>query len=175
MAENNQDYLHEFSFIKIYDQNADRIFRHIYFRLQDRERALELMQDTFLKTFVYLKTGKTVENMVAFLYKVANNLLIDEYKKNKPQSLDEMRENFDFDPGNDEFIEIKKQLDADSIIELVGKIPHSYQTVVVMRYVDDLAVKEIAKILGESENGISVKIHRGLNYLRKLINNYGKN
>lgn len=174
MDNNNQDYLREFRFIKIYDQYADKIFRHVYFRFQDRERALELMQDTFLKTFIYLKTGKIIDNMAAFLYKVANNLLIDEYKKNKHQSLEQMEEDFDFDPGNDEFIEIKKKLDADTIIEMVGKIPHSYQTVIVMRYVDDLAVKEIAKILGESENSISVKIHRGLNNLRKLIN-YGKN
>ena len=38
-----------------------------------------------------------------------------------------------------------------------------------MRYVDDLSIKEIAEITGETENNVSVRIHRGLEKLRELV------
>ena len=42
-----------------------------------------------------------------------------------------------------------------------------------MRYIEDLAPKEIAEITQESENNVSVKIHRGIKKLRELLNENG--
>jgi len=45
----------------------------------------------------------------------------------------------------------------------------SYREVLVMRYIDDMAPKEIAHILGESENAISVRLHRGIKKVKELM------
>ena len=164
---------HEFQFIKTYDQYADKIFRYLYFRIHDRERAMELMQETFMKTFLYLqKKESIIENMQAFLYRVANNLIIDDVKKRKTYSLEQMEEEHGFTPSVDKTDQLKAKIDADKILELVGQISPTYQSVIIMRYVDELTPKEIAEILNQTENAISVKIHRGIDQLRKLLEQY---
>lgn len=171
MDQPDNSYIHKFEFIKIYDRYSDKIFRHLYFKLRDREKALDFMQETFMKTFVYMDKGP-IGNIQAFLYKVANNLTIDEYKKKKAYSLEQMEEEKGFEPGIDTALEIKNKIDADKILEIIGQIPPPYQTVIIMRYVDELSIQEIAGILGDTENSISVKIHRGISHIRKLIHNY---
>src|SRR3989344_4975700 len=80
---------------KAYDDFADAIFRHCYFRLSNRERAKELMQETFMRVWGYIERGNTIEftKIKPFLYKTASNLIIDEYRRNKNEvSLDRLRE-----------------------------------------------------------------------------------
>ena len=75
------------AFTKAYDELSDAIFRHCWFRIGDRERAKDLMQETFTKSWQYISRGEKVDNLKAFLYRVANNLIIDEYRKKKELSL----------------------------------------------------------------------------------------
>jgi DNA-directed RNA polymerase specialized sigma24 family protein len=70
-------------FIALYDEMADQLFRHCFFKLSNRELALDLVQETFSRTWEYISSGKEVNNIKGFLFKVANNLIIDEYRKKK--------------------------------------------------------------------------------------------
>ena len=155
-------------FVKAYDDLSDAIFRHCYFRIGDRERAKDLMQETFTKSWQYISQGTPVENLKSFLYKVANNLIIDEYRKKKELSLDRLQEQ-GFDPGFDDRNRTQNKIDAQFVINKINLLDEKYREVVLMRYIDDLAPKEIAKILGESENNISVRIHRGLKQLKEVL------
>jgi DNA-directed RNA polymerase specialized sigma24 family protein len=56
----------EQDFIKHYNQHSDAIFRHCFYRVYDRETALDLVQETFAKTWAYLATGHEVKNIRAF-------------------------------------------------------------------------------------------------------------
>src|SRR5690349_19793406 len=60
-------------FLQAYDEFADPIFRHCYFRVFRRDRAKELVQETFLRAWEYQLQGKPIENIRAFLYRIANN------------------------------------------------------------------------------------------------------
>ena len=82
----------EKKYLEAYEKFADGIFRHTYLRLGDREKAKDLTQETFLKVWQYLIGCKSVVNFKAFLYKVASNLIIDETRKKKTDSLDKMQE-----------------------------------------------------------------------------------
>ena len=161
-------------FTKAYDEYADAIFRHCYFRLSDRERAKELMQETFIRTWDYmLKRNERIENLRAFLYKTANNLVIDEYRKARGnQSLETMEEN-GFQPGSDESVtdEVSVKLDSERVLEVIKEVDIKYRQAVIMRYIDDLSPKEMAKITGESQNNISVRINRGIRQLREILEN----
>lgn len=151
-----------------YNEHSDAIFRYCCFKVSDREKAIDLTQDVFVRVWQYLLAGNHVDNMKALLYKVARNLIIDEYRKKKFYSLDTMSD-AGFEPVD------MIQTDAVSMSEvglLIGRIkelPEAYGEVLFMRYVDDLSVKEIAETLGEQENNVSVRIHRGLHKLRTSI------
>ncbi|OGN12340.1 MAG: hypothetical protein A3B91_02215 [Candidatus Yanofskybacteria bacterium RIFCSPHIGHO2_02_FULL_41_29] len=157
-------------FTKAYDDLSDAIFRHCWFRIGDRERAKDLMQDTFIKSWQYIKEGTEVNNLKAFLYRVANNLIIDEYRKKKEVSLDNLMAE-GFEPGLDERSKNEAGIDAKLAMSVINKLDDKYRKPILMRYIDELSPREIASILGESENNISVKIHRGLKQLKELLNN----
>lgn len=158
----------EKEFLKAYDAFADAIFRHCYFRMSDREKAKDLTQDTFIKTWEYLSRGGTIENLRAFLYRVANNLIVDEFRKKKELSLDGLREH-GFEPMSSSDEDLKTGLETKEVMRMIEMLEDEYREVVIMRHVEGMSVKEIASIVGESENLVSVRIHRGLAKLRNLL------
>jgi RNA polymerase sigma-70 factor, ECF subfamily len=164
----------ETAFLEAFDQYGDALLRHCTFRISSRDRALELVQDAFMKTWKYIAEGGAVENYRAFLYRTVNNLVIDEYRKRSTFSLDAILEDGTKDEGAfDELVgdgmeEVGVALDAERVMALLDELSSSYRDVITMRFIDDLSPTEIADISGESENVISVRIHRGMKQLRKI-------
>ena len=150
-----------------YDAHADAIFRHCYFKTGERELAQDMTQDVFLKVWSYLQQKHSILNMRAFLYRLADNLVIDWYRKRKSQSLDILLDE-GFEP-----------IATDNKIEEQAEITHSLakfrelraddQKLLTLRFVEDLSPSEIADILNESENTVSVRIHRAIKRLRALL------
>jgi len=166
---------HEQRFLTAFDEYSDALFRHASMRINDRERAVDIVHDTFAKVWGYVRQGHDVENFRPFLYKVLNNLIIDEYRKKKEQSLDALMEGEGVDEGNfDELTEssvesLAATLDGKKAFTVVEKLPEQYKEVIILRFVDGLGPKEISQLIEVSENVISVRLHRGLQMLRQHI------
>lgn len=161
----------EQEFMRWYDDLSDALFRHSYFRVFERERAKDLVQETFTRTWDYLSRGKQIENMRAFLYRVLNNLIIDESRKHRPFSLDALAEQ-GFDPGEDPKDKLTDQIQAKEMIRILGRLRSDQRELIVMRYVDGFGPKEIAETLGVRENAVSVRLHRAMNDFRKLVDHH---
>jgi RNA polymerase sigma-70 factor (ECF subfamily) len=159
----------EEEFEKAYNDYADAIFRHCYFRIFDRERGKELMQESFMRAWNFLSEGKKIDNMRAFLYRVANNLIVDEIRKKKEMSLDALQKG-GWDPGYDETPDMQKRVEQGKIMATLKQMDKDYRDVLIMRYIDGLPPADIAGILGESANTISVRLHRGIKQLRSYMN-----
>lgn len=158
----------EQEFLKAYDELADAIFRHCYFRTFSREDARDIAQDTFVRTWEYLADGRTVENLRAFLYKVANNLIVDRSRRRPAVSLESLREE-GFDVPTVEYEQTVSGIHGRQVLQVVGRLDPKYRDAVIMRYIDDLGPREIAEITGETENAVSVRIHRGIQQLRDIL------
>lgn len=162
-------------FLRAFDEYADALFRHAFYRLSDRERAIELVHDTFTKAWGYVRGGHEIETYKPFLYKVLNNLIIDEYRKRKDVSLDELLATEGIDEGKFEELhggsieELTFALDAARASELLTSMPPVYREVLVLRFVDGLGPKEISDLIEETENVVSVRLHRGIKLLRQYI------
>lgn len=166
-------------FLEAHRAYADALFRHAGFRINNRERSVELVQDTFLKAWDYVASGGEVQEYKSFFYRILNNLIIDEYRKKKSSSLDEILEN---DTGVMEMKlsqgsrrEVEENLDERTAIEgiraHIPELPDAYREVITLRYIDGFTPKEIATMIGISENTVSVRIHRGTHKLRELCTN----
>ncbi len=163
------------TFLEAFNLYSDALFRFCFFKLNDRELAKDLMQETFTKAWVLaLKEDSQVHNIKAVLYKIINNLIIDEYRKRGrrgvPTSLDVLQEEEDFDPHFDDTESLYNILDGEKAISLISKIREPYGESVFMKYVQGLTLTEISELTGESENTISVRVHRGISILKKLYN-----
>ena len=171
MTEAKKDNLRDL-FEKTYEELSDAIFRYCYFQTSNREKALDLTNDTFLKTWQYLarEKGEEVNNLRAFLYKVARNLVIDSRRKKKSDSLDSLMENgFELTSDESEIIVKENEFEAKMAIEAIKDLDEKYREILMMRFVEDMSVKDIADILGHNENTVSVRIHRAMDKLKKIL------
>jgi RNA polymerase sigma-70 factor (ECF subfamily) len=166
---------HEQAFLGAFEEYSDALFRHVYFRVSNRERAADLVQDTFLKAWDYVQKGKAIDHWKSFLYHIMNNLIIDEYRKKKEVSLDAMLdEETTYTPAMlavDSRTEREERFDDETlrtkIRELIAELPEREREALTLRYIDGLSPKEIAPMLGISENAASVRVHRALGELKK--------
>lgn len=165
----------ETRFLKAFEEYSDALFRHATLRIQNRERALDLVHDAYTKVWTYVRGGHEVDAFRPFLYKVLNNLIIDEYRKTREVSLDALLEKEGVDEGSfDELSEstveaLAATIDGRQAFALLETLPDEYREVIILRFVDQLGPREISELIEETENTISVRIHRGLKLLRAKI------
>jgi len=128
-----------------------------------------LVQDAFMKTWSYLIKGGKIDTMKAFLYHILNDLIVDEYRKHKTISFDVLLEK-GFEPKNDHSKRLFNLLDGKAAILLIQRLPEKYQKVMRMKYVQELSLKEMSLITGQTKNALAVQLHRGLEKLKMLYN-----
>jgi RNA polymerase sigma-70 factor (ECF subfamily) len=158
----------EDDFSQAFAEYKDEIFRHCYFILFDRDLALEIMQDAFMKTWEYVAEGNDIDNVRAFLYRVASNLCFNYKRKKSETSLDALQES-GFDPPSEDERLKRDVIAEEQVMSVLKQIEEPYRTAVSMRYIQGLSPAEIADILGESANTVSVRITRGVKQLRTLL------
>ena len=71
----------EQEFKAIYEESSDMIFRFCVVRVSDREQALDIVQETYMRLWKTMQNGESVDNIKAFLFTVAHRLIIDWYRK----------------------------------------------------------------------------------------------
>lgn len=162
-------------FLEAFEEYSDALFRHASIRVSDRERALDLVHDTFTKVWSYVRSGHEIDSFRPFLYKVLNNLIVDEYRKRKEASLDAMLAQEGVNEGSfEDLVEnsaeaLAATMDGRHAFELLDSLSDEYKEVITLRFVDGLGPKEIGELIEESENVVSVRLHRALKALRAVF------
>lgn len=165
-------------FLEAYDKYSRNILRHIYMRVSGRALAEDILSETFLKTWQFAVNGGEIRNFKSFLYKIANNLIIDYYRKKSktPLSLEEsLKEPVGDAPSPEKTVDEK--LLAQSVRGYLEVLPPLYREIIIYRYIDELSIKEIKDITGKTAANIYVILHRGLRQLKSSLKekNYDEN
>ena len=159
----------EREFLAAYDEQADTLFRHVMLRARDRETAKDIVQETFSRTWLYLSQGKEIAYLRAFLFRVANNLIVDRSRRKRSASLDKMMEDDGFEPVDEAAADPLTIPQTREALDHLRSLDEIYQTAIRMRFFDNKSPKEIAAELGVTENVVSVRIHRGIERLSRLM------
>lgn len=162
---NEKEYKKEF--LTLYEKHSDELFRYCFFKTGGREQSLEIVQEVFMKTWVTMQKGTIMDNPKAFLYASTRNSITDWYRKKKPVSLDAMSEE-GFDAPYETNVRVTDRVDTERILAKTGELEEKYREIIILRFVNDLSVTEIAALLNEKENNISVRLHRAIEKLRKI-------
>lgn len=149
-----------------YERHADDIFRFCRSRVKDTDISEDLMQETFLKTWEYVRSGKEIEDLKTFLYRVAEHLIIDHIRRKKSVSLNELQEQ-GFDPGHETEDGIQKSIDVERVL-LTAEKKNEYR-LLVMRYVEGMRPVDIAVQTGLAPNTVAVRLHRALRKLTRKV------
>ena len=174
------------AFILAYDANVKEINRFIYFKVGNREEADDLTSLIFLKAWNYVQSKNLLEakTLRALLYKIARNAIIDHYREQGARlelsfganlnDDNELKEGMEF--IKDEKSDVKaleNRIDNDAELALIQKnlplLKEEYRELIIMRFINDLSLEEIADINQKSRGSIRVSLHRALKALRELI------
>lgn len=143
------------------------LLQHAFAKTSDQGMSENMVQQTFLKTWIYLVKQGKIDLMKAFLYHVLKNIIIDEYRKPKAISLDFLMEK-NFEPRVIETSSLINFIDGKAAMLLINNLPKKYKKIMQMRYIQDLSLIEIQRITGQSKNSVAVQAHRGLAKLKVL-------
>lgn len=167
------------AFIKAYDDYAAEINRFIFFKLGSREEADDLTSLVFLKTWNHIqnKTLTDAKTLRALLYKIARNAIIDYYRstassaKNLSLSDEENPIEIVDEENTPELLQenIDQAADMKLIIDKLPLLKEEYREIIIMKFVSDLSLEEIADISAKTKGNVRVLIYRALKALKDLI------
>lgn len=160
-------------FMEYYEKYSDDIFRFCMVKTRNRELSLDITQDTFTKFWEYIIKGSEIENERPLLYRIAGNLVIDNYRKKK----DILVEDFSDGTYQDHLIfdnqkNMENIIDGEKAITLLHKLPKSTREIINLRFIHDFSITEIAKTVKRDPKTVSVYLHRGLKQLREILEEY---
>ena len=122
------------------EEAYDKIYRYAYFKLNNQSAAEDVTQETFLRWIS--QKGNVREYEIKYLYTIARNLCIDEYRRVKP---DPIPEDYDAPAPYDD-----RQEERMMVREALEKLPPEDQEILLLRHVNGEAVGTICKALGIS-------------------------
>lgn len=122
------------------DEQYDKVYRFCYFKLKNQHLAEDITQETFLRFFEsnsYKDTGRPL----AYLYTVARNLCIDEFRK---VHTEELKEEIVQNGFEDRIVE------KETLFQALETLTKEEQELVLLRYVNDVPLGDISKMYGKS-------------------------
>lgn len=163
-------------FVKFYDQYSPRIYRFVYLKVNSTQDSEDITSEAFFKFWQNLaklaEKREKIDNPQALLYRIANNLVIDFYRKKS-------RTELILDPEDSHLARIKDKtdlnteiglnLDIDQVKKAINQLKDEYQNIVIWHYLDDFSVKEMSQIMEKPQGTIRVLIHRALKELKKQL------
>ena len=162
------------TFTKAYDDNVGDIYRFVYYKIGSDEEAKDITSAIFLKTWNHIQnnTLESAKTLRALLYKVARSTIIDYYRsrgKTQVVSLEDEKSALDISIETDEDTRIDIKRDVEIIRRKLPLLKEEYKEIIVMRFINELELEEIADITGKTKGNIRVLTHRALKALKDLL------
>lgn len=148
----------EDSFTALIDGMQERLYRMAYSYVRNKEDALEIVQETVFKAYISIHKLKKPQYFKTWLTKIAVNCALDYIRKSRKIVY------MDKDPEGSYVSEpIEEVID---LHEALSGLDEKSRMVIVMRYFEDLPIKEIAEVLEMPESSVKTIIYRGLGKLK---------
>ncbi|MDP3947774.1 MAG: sigma-70 family RNA polymerase sigma factor [bacterium] len=171
----------------LYDEYQPRIYRFILVKVSHREEAEDLTHQVFLKAWQNI--GNFRFRGIPFsgwLYQIARNQVIDHYRTKRTHvSLDVLLDgDHRLERGTasgkgahaDEIssdgrldIALESTLSMEQIRKVMAQLTDDQQDVLLMRFVDDLSIRDVAKALVKSDGAVKLLQHRAIEKLKELL------
>jgi RNA polymerase sigma-70 factor (ECF subfamily) len=158
------------AFGDLYVRYLDNIYRYVFYKVGNEERAEDLTEQVFLSAWEaigdYELRGYPFSS---WLYRIAHNAVVDHYRTKKDErSLDSVAFTLaDESLGPEETLMKKRQVSR--LLEVLAHLSEDKQELIILRFVEGLSHAQVAEILGKSEVACRVMQHRVLYKLSEIL------
>ncbi len=157
-------------FAPLYDHYFPKIYNYVYHKVNNKQLAEDLVSETFYKALANIHRFEWQKRSFAcWLYTIARNQVIDNYRKQNPVLFDGNAEELvaPLEETPEEII--LRDVTREELLELLRTLSQDQQDVLLLRYQEDLKIKEIAQILNKNEGAVKALMFRGLKKLRHKL------
>ncbi len=144
-----------------------QIYRVCYRFVENREDAMDLAQEVFIKAFEHLATFRKESSLKTWLYRIAINHCINHVKKHSHEFVEVNEYTGSIRPSIQAQLEDREQ--REYFRRLVKHLPPKQKAILELRINEQLSYEEIATISGRSVSTIKASVFFALEKLRKLV------
>lgn len=168
------------AFAEIVELYKDKVYQISYRMVGNFHEAQDIAQEAFLRAFMNIETYDMNRKFSTWLFRIVTNLSIDRLRKKKPDFY------LDQEISGTEGLTLSSQIAAaedlpedlvitnelqDWIQGEILKLPPKYRSAIILKYIEDLSLKEISEVLDLPVATVKTRIHRGREALRKRLSN----
>lgn len=147
----------------------ERLYQFVYYKVQNREEAEDITQETYIKTISYMQNNDiNIDKFISYLKTVSLNIIRDRWRKNKRQGT-----NVNIDFINPEEASIKDHTtdmaDREVIENALKLLSEEQRTVIELRIIKGYSAADTAEKMNRTESNVRVLQYRALKNLTKIL------
>jgi RNA polymerase sigma-70 factor (ECF subfamily) len=161
---------------EIFDKYHKKVYRIAYGVVRQREEALDIVQEVFIKLFRSIKSFKGRSRFYTYLYRMAMNTAIDHARKKGKQFVTSLDEEGSLQPSEEiekgpERVLLHKELE-EKLKWAMEKLPADQRAALIFREVEGLSYQEMAEAMECSIGTVMSRLHYGRKKIQELLKDY---
>jgi RNA polymerase sigma-70 factor (ECF subfamily) len=159
------------AFGQLYDHYVKRIYNFIYYKTFKKDVAEDITSQTFYKALKNIHTLDTGKSFSAWLYTIANNSIIDHYRRDKTNA--DIDDFWDLQDESDIVGDVSNKQAFSEVKKYMKNLNQNERDIILMRVWQDLSYKEISEITGKSEASSKMAYSRAIQKIREALPHLG--
>lgn len=153
----------------LYERYANKVYRKCMSFVKESSIAEDLTHDIFLKVYFNLASFKQKSKFSTWLYSITYNFCIDYLRKNKKQKMvsiedyDGVVNNMEVESADD-----LKHIAVERLTKLLERVKVEEKMILLMKYRDNMSIKEIQSVFNISESAVKMRIKRAKEKVKKM-------
>lgn len=157
---------------KIVQRYQDKIFRYVAYLIGNKQEAVDIVQETFIKAFINLNGFDIKKKFSAWIYRIAHNEAVNFFKKTKKEVSLKNEMNL-FSSSDTEKI-IDNELIRKSVDRCLKEIPVIYSEPLILYFLEEKSYEEISDILRIPMGTVATRINRAKVIMKKICEKQNK-
>jgi RNA polymerase sigma-70 factor (ECF subfamily) len=144
------------------------LYVYIFELVRDEQTSLDLVQETFTNALRHIGSLRDDEKFAGWLFSIAHQKCIQQWRRRDRER--EFGERLEPPAGDDTPVELLIREEQDeAFMKLLEKLPVAQRSAIVLHYLEDFSLEEIARITGTNTGTVKSRLHYAKRVLRKLL------
>jgi len=155
--------------VRVYEQHSPGIYRYAYRLSGDQTLAEECVSETFSRFLQAIRNGGgPIENVQAYLYRVAHNYITDHYRRQPPPAVS-LEADLHADYESNPMRVVSQNMERERVRNALLQLPPDQRQVILLRVLEDWSHEEVSIVLGKTVEATRALQHRALAAMRRLL------
>lgn len=153
-------------YVLIIDRYQKKLIRYAYTLIKDEDKAIDIVQESFIKAFINLNNFNTEKKFSSWIYRIVHNQAINLAKKYQKET--PLLEDWDFKSDDDVESDFEEKEIKENIERCLKEISLLYSEPLSLYYIDEKSYEEISDILRIPMGTVATRINRAKKLMKKI-------